>query len=42
MLSRASEATEMLQSERDFMSMADDYAREAKIPVLLYSDGRLL
>ncbi|KAG1701530.1 hypothetical protein DVH05_010831 [Phytophthora capsici] len=31
MLSRASEATEVLQSERDLIAMAEEYAREAKI-----------
>ncbi|KAL4109324.1 hypothetical protein PRIC1_001025 [Phytophthora ramorum] len=31
MLSRASEATEALQSERDLIAMAEEYAREAKI-----------
>ncbi|KAF1330221.1 Ccr4-not transcription complex subunit, partial [Globisporangium splendens] len=31
MLSRAAEATEVLQSERELLVMADDYAREAKI-----------
>lgn len=33
MLSRAAEATETLQSERDLLAMAEDYAREAKIQV---------
>uniref|UniRef100_A0AAV1T8P8 CCR4-NOT transcription complex subunit n=1 Tax=Peronospora matthiolae TaxID=2874970 RepID=A0AAV1T8P8_9STRA len=33
MLSRASEATDALQSERDLIAMAEDYAREAKIQV---------
>ncbi|KAG7398569.1 CCR4-NOT transcription complex subunit 10 [Phytophthora boehmeriae] len=31
MLSRAAEATEALQSERDLITMAEEYAREAKI-----------
>ncbi|RLN26706.1 hypothetical protein BBJ28_00026945 [Nothophytophthora sp. Chile5] len=31
MLSRASEATEALQSERDLIAMAEEYAREASI-----------
>lgn len=33
MLSRASEATEALQSERDLIAMAEEYAREATIQV---------
>lgn len=33
MLSRASEATDALQSERDLIAMAEEYAREAKIQV---------
>lgn len=33
MLSRAAEATEALQSERDLLAMAEDYAHEAKIQV---------
>lgn len=33
MLSRAGEATETLQSERELLAMAEDYAREAKIQV---------
>lgn len=36
MLSRAAEATETLQSERDLVAMAEDYAREAKIQVCGY------
>lgn len=33
MLSRAPEATEALQSERDLIAMAEEYAREANIQV---------
>lgn len=33
MLSRAAEATETLQSERNLIAMADEYAREASIQV---------
>lgn len=41
MLSRAAEATETLQSERDLVAMAEDYAREAKIQVRHTSQHRM-